>query len=50
MVTAIASGAVFLGESLTPLQALGALLVFAGLAINVYGPALRKRLAGAGRG
>ncbi len=34
----LASGALFLGESLAPLQAVGALLVLAGLAINVYGP------------
>ncbi len=33
----LASGALFLGESLAPLQAVGALLVLAGLAINVYG-------------
>jgi len=46
-VTGIASGALFLGESLAPLQVVGALLVFAGLAFNVYGPTLRKRLAGA---
>lgn len=36
-VSGLASGALFLGESLAPLQALGALLVLAGLAVNVYG-------------
>ncbi len=40
-VSGLASGALFLGESLAPLQAAGALLVFAGLAINVYGLQLR---------
>jgi O-acetylserine/cysteine efflux transporter len=39
-VTGLASGAIFLGESLTPLQALGGALVFAGLAVNVFGPRL----------
>ena len=33
----IASGAVFLGETLAPVQAAGAVLVFAGLAVNVFG-------------
>ena len=37
----VVSGAIFLGESLAPLQAVGALLVFAGLAENVYGPRIR---------
>ena len=36
-VSGLASGAILLGESLAPLQALGALLVFAGLAENVFG-------------
>ena len=36
-VSGIASGAIFLGESLAPLQIVGAVLVFAGLAVNVYG-------------
>jgi len=44
-VTGLASGAVFLGESLAPLQAVGALLVFVGLAVNVYGPSMRRWLA-----
>jgi O-acetylserine/cysteine efflux transporter len=46
-VSGIASGALLLHESLAPLQAAGALLVFAGLAVNVYGPRLRAWLAGA---
>jgi O-acetylserine/cysteine efflux transporter len=40
-VSGIASCAVFLGESLAPLQAVGGALVFAGLAENVYGPRIR---------
>ena len=36
-VSGLASGALFLDESLAPLQAAGVLLVFAGLAVNVYG-------------
>ena len=40
-VSGIASGAIFLGESLAPLQAVGAALVFAGLVENVYGPRIR---------
>ena len=40
-VSGVVSGAIFLGESLGPLQAVGALLVFAGLAENIYGPRLR---------
>lgn len=44
-VSGIASGAIVLGESLSALQAAGALLVFAGLAVNVYGHRLRARLA-----
>ena len=40
-VSGLASGALFLGESLAPLQMLGVLLVFAGLAENVYGPRIR---------
>jgi O-acetylserine/cysteine efflux transporter len=42
-VTGIASGALFLGESLAPVQALGATLVFSGLLVNVYGPRLARR-------
>jgi len=46
-VTGLASGALFLGETLAPVQVAGAVLVFAGLAVNVYG----VRLAGwLGRG
>jgi O-acetylserine/cysteine efflux transporter len=44
-VTGLASGALFVGERLTALQAAGALLVFAGLAINVYGPSIRAWLS-----
>ena len=40
-VSGLASGAFFLGESLAPLQALGAALVLAGLIVNVYGGAKR---------
>ena len=40
-VSGIACGAIFLGESLAPLQALGVALVFAGLVENVYGPRIR---------
>jgi O-acetylserine/cysteine efflux transporter len=40
----LASGALFLGESLAPLQAAGTLLVLAGLAINVYGLRIRAWL------
>jgi O-acetylserine/cysteine efflux transporter len=40
-VSGIASGALFLGESLAPPQAVGAVLVLCGLAVNVYGPRLR---------
>jgi O-acetylserine/cysteine efflux transporter len=44
-VSGLASGAILLGESLAPLQALGALLVFAGLAENVFGAELRSWMA-----
>jgi O-acetylserine/cysteine efflux transporter len=40
-VSGVVSGAIFLGESLESLQAVGAALVFAGLAENVYGPRIR---------
>ena len=40
-VSGIACGAIFLGELLAPLQALGVALVFAGLVENVYGPRIR---------
>jgi O-acetylserine/cysteine efflux transporter len=46
-VSGVVSGAIFLGESLAPLQAVGAVLIFAGLAENVYGPRVRAWLAGA---
>jgi len=44
-VTGLASGALFLGETLAPLQAVGAALVLFGLAVNVYGLRLRAWLA-----
>jgi len=44
-VTGLASGALFLGETLAPVQAVGAVLVFAGLAVNVYGLRIRAWLA-----
>ena len=40
-VSGLASGALLLGESLAPLQALGAGLVLAGLIVNVYGGSTR---------
>jgi O-acetylserine/cysteine efflux transporter len=43
-VSGLASGALFLGETLAPLQAAGAALVFAGLIENVFGPRLRDWL------
>jgi O-acetylserine/cysteine efflux transporter len=42
-VSGLASGALFLGESLAPLQALGVGLVLAGLVVNVYGARLRSQ-------
>jgi O-acetylserine/cysteine efflux transporter len=44
-VSGIASGALFLGETLAPMQAVGAALVLVGLVVNVYG----GRLGGAQR-
>ena len=44
-VSGLASGALFLGESLSPMQVAGAVLVFAGLVINVYGLRMRAWLA-----
>ncbi len=44
-VSGIVSGAIFLGESLAPLQAVGVVLVFAGLTENVYGPRIREWLS-----
>ena len=43
-VSGLASGAILLGESLAPVQALGAILVFAGLVENVFGAELRTWL------
>ena len=45
-VSGLASGAVFLGEGLAPLQMLGVALVLVGLAENVFGAGLRARLRG----
>jgi len=42
-VSGLASGALFLGESLAPMQAIGAALVLAGLIVNVYGSRIRGR-------
>ena len=42
-VSGVVSGVLLLGEALAPLQMLGALLIFAGLFENVYGPRLRAR-------
>ena len=44
-VSGLASGAILLGESLAPVQALGVILVFAGLVENVFGADLRTWLA-----
>lgn len=41
-VSGLASGAIFLGERLAPVQGLGVALVFAGLVVNVAGPLLRR--------
>ena len=43
-VVGLASGVIFLGEGLAPLQLLGVALVLAGLAENVFGESLRRRL------
>ena len=43
--TGLASGALFLGKTLAPVQAAGVLLVFGGLAVNVYGPRFLAWLA-----
>ena len=40
-VSGLASGALFLGESLAPMQAVGGLLVFAGLVVNLHGARIR---------
>lgn len=42
-VSGLASGALFLDERLSVMQAFGVMLVFAGLTINVFGPALWAR-------
>jgi O-acetylserine/cysteine efflux transporter len=42
-VSGLASGALFLGESLAALQAVGVGFVFAGLAVNVYGARMLAR-------
>ena len=44
-VAGIASGALFLGETLSPLQAAGVVLVFTGLVVNTYASRLRARRA-----
>jgi O-acetylserine/cysteine efflux transporter len=44
-ISGIASGALFLGERLAPLQAAGVALVFAGLAVNVYAVRIRAWFA-----
>ena len=44
-VSGLASGALFLGESLAPLQILGVGLVLAGLIVNVYGVQVRAWFA-----
>ena len=41
-VSGLASGALFLGESLAALQIAGVLLVFVGLAVNVYGTRMKS--------
>jgi O-acetylserine/cysteine efflux transporter len=42
-VSGLASGALFLGESLAPAQAIGVALVLAGLIVNLYGPQMHAR-------
>jgi len=44
-VSGLASGALFLGESLAAMQFAGVLLVLAGLVVNVYGARIRARFA-----
>jgi uncharacterized membrane protein len=44
-VSGLASGAILLGERLSIVQAAGVLLVLAGLAVNVLGPAVARRLS-----
>ena len=44
-VSGLASAALFLGESLAPVQMAGAVLVFVGLVVNVYGLRMRAFIA-----
>jgi O-acetylserine/cysteine efflux transporter len=44
-VSGLASGALFLGESLSPAQMVGVALVFLGLVVNVYGLRMRAAIA-----
>jgi len=44
-VSGLASGALFLGESLAPLQLAGVVLVFFGLVVNTYAPRITAWLA-----
>jgi O-acetylserine/cysteine efflux transporter len=43
-VTGLASGMLFLGEGLSALQVAGVLVLFAGLAVNLYGARLARRI------
>jgi O-acetylserine/cysteine efflux transporter len=45
-VSGVVSSWLLLGETLAPQQVVGALFVFAGLFVNVYGPRLRARFSG----
>ena len=44
-ISGLASGALFLGESLAPVQLAGVALVFVGLVVNVYGLRIRAAIA-----
>ncbi|HET7032652.1 MAG TPA: EamA family transporter, partial [Casimicrobiaceae bacterium] len=44
-ISGLASGALFLGESLSPTQMAGVALVFVGLVVNVYGLRMRAAIA-----
>jgi O-acetylserine/cysteine efflux transporter len=44
-ISGLASAALFLGESLAPVQIAGAVLVFVGLVVNVYGLRIRAYIA-----
>ena len=48
-VSGLASGALFLGESLAPMQAIGGALVFAGLVVNLHGARMRTRVSAQSR-